>query len=164
MAINCNTLSQAQPYTPQISWKQSIWSWLLLHMNYEQHLIEVKWRTADRDKWQTYMLQMKWGSGLILTWLHCEMNRHLSSWSIWGDTNGLTDVCARVFHLNSGERHTKNSITILSYAKDNQLMVQKTSLTLIIKAKEVYFQLEINIHLTNDTKYCDYVSRNSGSY
>jgi hypothetical protein len=97
------------------------------------------------------MLQKKSGSDLILTRLHCEMNRHLSSGSIWRDTNGLADVCARVFHLNSEERHKKNSITILSYVKDNQLMVHMTSLTLIIQAREVSLQMTLNIVITRAT-------------
>jgi len=38
---------------------------------------------------------------IILTWFHYQMNRNLSSGGIWRDANSLTDVCARVFHLNT---------------------------------------------------------------
>jgi hypothetical protein len=47
---------------------------------------------------------------MILTWFDYQMNRHLSSGGIWRDTNSLTDVCARVFHLNKRRKIHQNQL------------------------------------------------------
>jgi len=47
---------------------------------------------------------------IILTWFHYQMNRYLSSGGIWRDTNSLTDVCARVFHLNTRRKIHQNKL------------------------------------------------------
>jgi hypothetical protein len=44
---------------------------------------------------------------MTLTWFHYQMNRHLSSGCVWRDTDSLTDVRARVFHLNAEKKCIK---------------------------------------------------------
>jgi hypothetical protein len=63
---------------------------------------------GEQLKGLTDKIQNNAEPAMILTWLHYQMNRHLRSGGIWWDINSLTDVCARVFHLNARRKIHQN--------------------------------------------------------